>query len=98
MDALRDNQNSTGPIIDRRIAALSIRPSPSVRSPRAIGENHFARLRGFRFTGKSHVVLGSGRISDFDVFRDLRNIEDGYRDGERYGDRIADIDQGMDLR
>jgi hypothetical protein len=75
MDCLGDDQNSQSFIPHGGIAALSICPAPSVGSSRAVHENYFARFGILCLARKCQVTLRPGRVSDFEVFRHLRNIK-----------------------
>src|SRR6185436_17029370 len=75
-----------------------MRPPPSVRLPRAVREDHFAWFRMFHIPGKCDVDLGARGIPDFEVVRDLRDVEYSDGNGEGQRDRIAQVDHRMNVR
>lgn len=55
-----DYQHGRRLVPHRRVGALPVGPSPRVRPARGVGEDHFARLRAFCFTGEVQVDLIAG--------------------------------------
>jgi hypothetical protein len=65
---------------------------------RLVGEDHLVWLGVLRVAGKRLVDLGTVCVANLEVTGDLRPIECGHRNGERHRDRVAEIDERMDLR
>ncbi len=71
MQPFRDDQDRGCGIPHSGIATLPISPSPGVRSPRLVREDHFMHVRILYLTGEGHIPFVAGRIPNLHVLRDL---------------------------
>src|SRR5207302_8710114 len=84
-----------GALLYSRVAALPVRPSPTMGSAGLVGEDHLAGRRVLRLAGERLIRFDARCLSDLDVLSDPGGVEYCDRNCESDRDRVAKLDQRM---